>query len=237
MTDFTMLTYNVWFEKNYFERIQFIAIEIDMKKPDIICLQEIIHTAQTIKCLESIGYMVIISPSTRRYRELIGVRKDSGFIIKKVHSIPFINSVMQRELLIAELYHPEIDTLHIAVSHLESMYQFRKIRLEQLSIVFKLLSEYDNVFFLGDTNLHIDQSLKIPKSWIDCFNEMGCDPNNKYTYDGKTNKHINGKSRKRFDRVFYKSEQYNPIDFKLFGNINPMSDHYGVLVKFNSIDE
>jgi len=232
----SMLTYNVWFEQNYLERFQMIVLEILQQKPDIICLQEIIHVPESLVMLQTIGYKCFVTNSNRPYRELIGIYKDSGLVFHKQLSIPFSNSVMGRELLVVEL-HKTVQSkpisFHVGVSHLESMYQFKKNRLQQLGLVFKSLGQFKNGFFLADTNLHIDQSLKIPDQWNDCFNVMGTPLEHKYTWDGKTNPHIKSKSRKRFDRIFYKSSTIKPTEFKLIGTKTPQSDHYGVLVTFS----
>jgi endonuclease/exonuclease/phosphatase family metal-dependent hydrolase len=226
-----------------------IVIEIDRIKPDIVCLQEVIHIPQSIFMLESMGYKCITSDTERPYTELIAIRNDSGLKIKKTCSVPFTNSVMGRELLIIKLKKrikltkqsekyekTKHIVFHVAVSHLESMFQFKKQRLAQLNMVFKTLSKSENAFFLADTNLHVDQALKLPASWHDCYNELGNDDKRiKYTWDGKTNPHINSKTRKRFDRIFFKSNTLVPKTFELVGTENPQSDHYGVMCKFEVI--
>jgi endonuclease/exonuclease/phosphatase family metal-dependent hydrolase len=231
---FSMLTYNVWFGENYQQRIQRIVSEVKSKLPDIIGLQEVIQVANTATYLRKIGYKIIVSPSPRPYRELIAVNP-KVFDVTTIKVVTFPGSVMGRELLIAGLkWKKNGIAIHVGVSHLESMFQYKQERLTQLSIVFRELRKFPNSFFLADTNLVMDAALKIPSGWTDTFHEAGT-VKHKYTYSNKTNPHISSgrNTSKRYDRIFRHGEQFTIVKFELFGTNKPQSDHYGVLIECN----
>ena len=227
-----LVSYNILFDEidrnglSYLTRLQLILLEINHLKPDIICIQEVIKSRDTIKLFDQIGYRSLISKTDRMYRELIAYRPD--FKLESAKVFEFTNSIMERELLVAKFTHPEFGILHIGTSHLESMYPYKTERLSQLNYVFKTMNSLENAFFLADTNLHIDQALRIPKGWSDAFNAAGQPTSEKYTYDSSCNSQIQTRSkratRKRFDRIFYNNDKQRVRNFKLIRN--EYSDHF-----------
>jgi endonuclease/exonuclease/phosphatase family metal-dependent hydrolase len=235
MHTFSILTYNIWFENavglDYKQRVSRIVAEIKTIMPDIIGLQEVIYPLWTADLIRTLGYKIIISPSSRPYQELLAINPNV-FTVDKINIIKFPGSVMGRELLIAGM-HFKGEEIHVGVSHLESLFQYEHERMKQLHTVFKELGKMKNAFFLADTNLHCDKALKIADGWTDTFLDFDSPHEHKYTYSSKTNPNIKIKNKnvsKRYDRIYKHGHQYSVTDFKLIGTIKPQSDHYGVLV-------
>lgn len=230
----TILSYNVWFgtsESDYMHRIVKIVSQIKDTGPDILCLQEVVCLPQTVELLQSIGYMVFLSPTVRPYRELIAINPHTcqGTVIPIVK---FPGSSMGRELLIVKIQYGDV-CMHVGTAHLESMYQFKEEQLKQLGITFKEMSRLENAFICADTNLLIDNALRIPSGWTDTFIDANSPINHRYTYSSKTNNNIIKRGRHistRYDRIFKYGNKFKVASFTLFGKENPQSDHYGVLV-------
>ena len=131
---------------------------------------------------------------------------------------------MQRCLIFGK-----IKNIIVATTHLES--EFGKLcskKVDQLNDSIKLLSSYDKVCFIGDTNLtpKNDKDL-ILNDFKDIYFEIDNTKENKYTYDGINNPLLSNKIRSRIDRAYVKNLQ--PISFKLNKEFI-MSDHFGILI-------
>ena len=154
MDHLTLITYNVWFESNYDNRAKKIIQEISDSNPDVVCLQEVLDSRAlyTYNLLKQQGYNVCISETERPYRELIATK---NLKVLNTDVIPFPKSVMGRELLTVELQTSNGIIFHVGTAHLESIFQFKQERFNQLHTVFKTLEKKiapgQMGFFLADT--------------------------------------------------------------------------------------
>lgn len=87
--------------------------------------------------------------------------------ILTVQSVPFENSSMGRELLMAEVALDDKRSLLVATAHLESLKPFVKQRVAQLKQSFEILSkkvenesQFVGALFMGDTNLVDDNEIR-----------------------------------------------------------------------------
>ncbi|KAL9355792.1 hypothetical protein Peur_053762 [Populus x canadensis] len=103
-----------------------------------------------------------------------------------------MNSIMERELCIAELEVPGKKSLVVATSHLESPcpappkwdQMFSKERVDQAKEAINLLKKNSNVIFCGDMNWDdkLDGQFPFPDGWVDAWVELK-PGNNGWTYD------------------------------------------------------
>ncbi|GAU18400.1 hypothetical protein TSUD_202890 [Trifolium subterraneum] len=131
--------------------------------------------------------------------------------VKSFSTKAFSNSIMGRELCIAELEDVSGKSLVVATSHLESPcpgpptwdQMFSKERVEQANEALNLLKRYPNVVFGGDMNWDEKKDGQYPllDGWVDAWSELR--PNETgWTYDTKSNQMLTGnrKLQIRLDR-------------------------------------
>jgi tyrosyl-DNA phosphodiesterase 2 len=131
--------------------------------------------------------------------------------VKSFSTKAFSNSIMGRELCIAELEDVSGKSLVVATSHLESPcpgpptwdQMFSKERVEQANEALNLLKSYPNVVFGGDMNWDDKKDGQYPllSGWVDAWSELR--PNETgWTYDTKSNQMLTGnrKLQHRLDR-------------------------------------
>lgn len=156
--------------------------------------------------------------------------------------------------------------LAIITSHFESVYKTNESnnpinKISQFtiteSIMDEMYDEYSNVIFCGDTNVSKEDEQHFIKTdtthfpdnpaankWKDAWIYMG-DEENKYTFDSRSNKYLKMKNYNycsRLDRILYKCDDMELVDFKLIKEEegeDEISDHYGTLTKFllSTIDD
>lgn len=175
-----------------------------------------------------------------------------------IRRIPFQNSVMGRDIIIASAPVEAGGVMHrvtIATSHLESTWQFKAIRLKQLTAAFGLLSEAKQgsptAVYVGDMNLKAGEGKELYSGeWKDTWTVAGKSEKEGNTFDTKKNGMIvaqnnaKGQGTKRafgarFDRVFYRSTVFRPSDIRMIGtepvpeddDVFP-SDHFGLVATF-----
>ncbi|KAG6776795.1 hypothetical protein POTOM_016583 [Populus tomentosa] len=131
--------------------------------------------------------------------------------VKSFSTKPFMNSIMGRELCIAELEVPGKKSLVVATSHLESPcpappkwdQMFSKERVDQAKEAINLLKKNSNVIFCGDMNWDdkLDGQFPFPDGWVDAWVELKPGDNG-WTYDTKSNQMLSGNRalQKRLDR-------------------------------------
>ena len=131
--------------------------------------------------------------------------------VKSFSTKPFMNSIMRRELCIAELEVPGKKSLVVATSHLESPcpappkwdQMFSKERVDQAKEAINLLKKNSNVIFCGDMNWDdkLDGQFPFPDGWVDAWVELKPGDNG-WTYDTKSNQMLSGNRalQKRLDR-------------------------------------
>ncbi|CAK7351375.1 unnamed protein product [Dovyalis caffra] len=206
---FKILSYNVWFREDLemHKRMKALGELIQLHSPDVICLQEVIPDIYSIFQQSSWwkAYQCSVSSEEASARGYFCMQL-SKLPVKSFSSKPFRNSIMGRELCIAELEVPGNKSLVVATSHLESPcpappkwdQMFSKERVDQAKEAINLLKKNSNVF-------------PFPDGWVDAWVELKPGDNG-WTYDTKSNQMLSGNRtlQKRLDRFIC-----NLHDFKI----------------------
>lgn len=220
-----ILSYNVWFREDLEMRQRMNALGglIEMHSPDIICLQEVTPDIYDIFQQSSWWKLYKCSVSnemafTRGYFCM----QLSKMAVNLFSCKPFRNSIMGRELCVAEVVSREDKPLVIATSHLESPcpgppkwdQMYSKERVDQAKEAINLLKQHKNVIFCGDMNWDdkLDGPVPMPDGWVDAWTELRPGELG-FTYDTKSNKMLSGNRtlQKRLDRFLCSFQ-----DFKLY---------------------
>ncbi|XP_055339658.1 tyrosyl-DNA phosphodiesterase 2-like [Paramacrobiotus metropolitanus] len=233
-----------------------VISEIQLKKPDVVFLQEIVDTnlailqsqlgtAYLLRTGGSEGYFT----ATLLSRETMQLEDDN--------IVPFPNTRMGRNLLIVNALFDGIP-LCLINSHLESTKDAAEERKHQLADAFVRMREAPverTVIFGGDLNLR-DSELRaiggIPSRIVDLYTVTGSRKECENTWD--TQRNVNamqkvGRSVKkiicRFDRLYFRPSETRcallPLHFNLVGlrkapsSQKFPSDHWGILVTFDRI--
>ncbi|KAJ0081226.1 hypothetical protein Patl1_10007 [Pistacia atlantica] len=224
MRSLKILSYNVWFREDLemCKRMKAIGDLIQLHSPDLICFQEVTPNIYDILRQSSWWKVYQCSVSiemaeSRRYFCL----QLSKLQVKAFSCKPFRNSIMGRELCIAEVKVQDEKSLVVATSHLESPcprpptwdQMFSKERVEQAREAINLLEKNQNVIFCGDMNWDdkLDGRFPFPEGWVDAWTELRPGENG-WTYDTKSNQMLSGNYplQKRLDRFIC-----NLHDFKI----------------------
>ncbi|WOH09167.1 hypothetical protein DCAR_0728622 [Daucus carota subsp. sativus] len=221
-----ILSYNVWFREDLEmrERMRALGNLIEMHSPDIICLQEVTPNIYDILQQSSWWKLYKCSVSNEMaFTRAYFCMQLSKMPVNLFSCKPFRNSIMGRELCVAEVVSREDMPLVIATSHLESPcpgppkwdQMYSKERVDQAKEAINSLKQHKNIIFCGDMNWDdkLDGQVPLPDGWLDAWTELrpgeiGC------TYDTKTNKMLSGNRtlQKRLDRFLCSLQ-----DFKLDG--------------------
>ncbi|KAK7363759.1 hypothetical protein VNO77_05914 [Canavalia gladiata] len=209
-----ILSYNVWFREDLelHKRMKAIGDLVQLHSPDLICFQEVTPNIYDIfkqSCWWNV-YRCSVS-SEMAYSKPYFCMLLSKLPVKSFSSKPFGNSVMGRELCVAEVEAAGGKSLVVATSHLESPclgppkwdQMYSKERVEQANEALNLLKKHPNVVFGGDMNWDdkLDGQYPLQGEWIDAWSQLR--PNeNGWTYDTKSNQMLTGNRtlQKRLDR-------------------------------------
>ncbi|KAG6527191.1 hypothetical protein ZIOFF_009285 [Zingiber officinale] len=199
---------------------------IEQYAPDFICFQEVTPNISAIfrKSNWWKHYNCSLPQQMAAQRRYFCMQM-SKLPVKEFSRVPFTNSVMERELCLAEVEVGEKQSLIIATSHLESpcpappswdqMYSKERVAQAKLAIDILVGSDSPNVIFAGDMNWDgkLDGAFPLPDGWIDAWLELKPGENG-WTYDTKANQMLsaNRTLQKRLDRFIC----YLP-DFKMNG--------------------
>ncbi|XP_048230990.1 uncharacterized protein LOC8284181 [Ricinus communis] len=213
-SSFKILSYNVWFREalEVHKRMKALGDIIQLHSPDVICFQEV--TPNIYDIFRQSGWWKVyhcsVSNETAGSRPYFCMQL-SKLQVRSFSCRPFNNSVMGRELCIAELEVPHSKPLVVATSHLESPcpapptwdQMFSKERVDQAKEATNALSKNPNVIFGGDMNWDdkLDGQFPLPGGWVDAWAELRPGENG-WTYDTKCNKMLSGNRtlQKRLDR-------------------------------------
>ncbi|XP_054786996.1 uncharacterized protein LOC129293203 isoform X2 [Prosopis cineraria] len=209
-----ILSYNVWFREDLevHKRMKAIGDLIQHHNPDVICFQEV--TPHIFDILKESSWWNVYRCSVslnKAYSRQYFCMLLSKMPVKSFSSVPFSNSIMGRELCIAEVEAMNGKPFVVATSHLESPspappkwdQMYSKERVEQAREAMNVLSKYPNVVFGGDMNWDdkLDGQFPLQDGWIDAWSQLR--PNeNGWTYDTKSNQMLTGNRtlQKRLDR-------------------------------------
>ncbi|KAG8385753.1 hypothetical protein BUALT_Bualt03G0078100 [Buddleja alternifolia] len=221
-----ILSYNVWFREDLemHSRMRALGNLIELHLPDVICFQEVTPSFYEIFQRSNWwkGYRCSIS-NNMEFPGAYFCMQLCKLPVKSYSCKPFQNSIMGRELCIAEIDVQPNTSLVVATSHLESPcpspptwdQMFSKERVVQAKEAVKLLEKKQNVIFCGDMNWDdkLDGPFPLSDGWIDAWTELRPGEVG-WTYDTKSNKMLSGNRalQKRLDRVVCKLK-----DFKISG--------------------
>ncbi|KAL2339200.1 hypothetical protein Fmac_013646 [Flemingia macrophylla] len=213
-SSFKILSYNVWFREDLelHKRMKAIGDLVQLHSPDVICFQEVTPNIYDI-FKQSTWWGVYRSSvsSEIAYSRPYFCMVLSKLPVKSFSNKPFSNSIMGRELCIAEVEAASGNTLVVATSHLESPcpapptwdQMYSKERVVQANEAINLLKKHPNVVFGGDMNWDDkhDGPYPLQDGWVDAWSQLR--PNEiGWTYDTKSNQMLTGNRtlQKRLDR-------------------------------------
>uniref|UniRef100_A0ACD5Z1I8 Uncharacterized protein n=1 Tax=Avena sativa TaxID=4498 RepID=A0ACD5Z1I8_AVESA len=224
-----VMTYNLWFREDLelSKRMKAIGDLIQLHNPDLICFQEV--TSNIYQLLQKSGwwqeYKCSLSDKLAMYMDRpYFCMQMSKFPLDSVKCLPFGNSIMGRELSVAEINVEGEIKLVLATSHLESPCRwdqmFSKERVTQANESMRILDRFRNVIFGGDMNWDDkgDGSFPLLDGWTDPWDELK--PGDEgWTYDTKANGMLTGnrKLQKRMDRFVCKLPDFEIDAIEMIG--------------------
>ncbi|CAM9283312.1 unnamed protein product, partial [Ectocarpus fasciculatus] len=237
----SLLCWNIWFDRFAYDvRMSMIMQTIADKRPDLICLQEVLPKFVPVLLQQSWAAEYDMSDdgsgsSVAPYGVLIMTKK----ILKARYSFYKLPTNMARRLLTAEIIYNGAIVL-VATIHLESL-NSQKLREKQLRICEEIFRKYATVIFCGDFNFCSYRNFKILPSYQDVWPTLH--PEEKgFTFDSTTNPSIHQFEQMRYDRVMCQSLEGLPLSLrsrdenKGFSALDLQevfpSDHYGLLTEF-----
>eukprot|EP00262_Sarcandra_glabra_P015653 TRINITY_DN4881_c0_g1_i4.p1 TRINITY_DN4881_c0_g1~~TRINITY_DN4881_c0_g1_i4.p1 ORF type:complete len:370 (-),score=48.12 TRINITY_DN4881_c0_g1_i4:280-1389(-) len=219
-----ILSYNVWFRKDLemTKRMKALGDLIQQYSPDLICLQEV--TPNIYNIFQQSSWWKVYHCSVSN--EMATVRpyfcmQLSKLPVKRFSCKPFGNSIMGRELCVADIDIGMGKSLAFATSHLESPcpappkwdQMFSTERVTQAKEALNILKDSPNAIFGGDMNWDekLDGGFPLPDGWVDAWPVLRPGENG-WTYDTKANQMLSGNQtlQKRLDRFIC-----NFQDFKI----------------------
>ncbi|XP_047958953.1 uncharacterized protein LOC125204358 [Salvia hispanica] len=226
-----LLSYNVWFREDVemHKRMRAIGDLIELHAPDVMCFQEVTPNLYDIfqKSGWWKGYRCSI-PDENSITAPYFCMQLSKLPVKSYSTKPFHNSVMGRELCLAEVDVLPGTTMVIATSHLESPcpapptwnQMFSKERVVQANEAVRSLAKHENVIFCGDMNWDdkLDGAFPLAGGWVDAWTELKPREDG-WTYDTKSNKMLSGNRslQKRLDRFICKLKDLKIRNIEMIG--------------------
>lgn len=226
-----ILSYNVWFREDLevYGRMDALGNLILEHLPDFICFQEV--TPNIYEIFQSSkwwkDYRCSVSHDIASERAYFCMQM-SKLPVETFKCKPFSNSIMGRELCLAELKLNSGKRLMISTSHLESpcpappkwdqMYITERVAQAKESLI--LLKDSHNAIFAGDMNWDdkLDGGFPLPDGWVDAW--MVKKPGeNGWTYDTKSNKMLSGNRnlQKRLDRIICNLKDFTIDSIEMIG--------------------
>uniref|UniRef100_A0A1J3F732 Tyrosyl-DNA phosphodiesterase 2 n=1 Tax=Noccaea caerulescens TaxID=107243 RepID=A0A1J3F732_NOCCA len=226
-----ILSYNVWFREDLELNLRMRAIGhiIQLHSPHLICFQEVTPEIYDIFRKSSWwkAYSCSVSVDAAQSRGYFCMLL-SKVGVKSFSCKSFRNSIMGRELSIAEVEVPGRKPLVLATSHLESPcpgppkwdQMFSRERVEQANEAIEILRANANVVFGGDMNWDdkLDGRFPLPDKWVDVW-EVLKPGDSGFTYDTKANPMLSGNRtlQKRLDRILCRLDDYKLGGIEMVG--------------------
>ena len=149
--------------------------------------------------------------------------------VREFNRKAFYNSIMGRELCIADVNVGKSKNLVVATSHLESPcpgpptwdQMFSKERVAQAKESIGILKDFPNVIFCGDMNWDdkLDGAFPLNNGWVDAWMELRAGENG-WTYDTKSNQMLSGNRtlQKRLDRFLCNLRDFKINSIEMIGD-------------------
>ncbi|EMS64566.1 hypothetical protein TRIUR3_08869 [Triticum urartu] len=232
-----VMTYNVWFREDLelTKRMYALGNLIQHHNPDLICFQEV--TPNIYMLLQKSGwwqeYKCSLSARMAMQRQYYCMQM-SKLPVNSFECIPFSNSVMERELCVADINIGGATKLVLATSHLESPcawnQMYSKERVTQANASMRILDKFRNVIFCGDMNWDDkgDGPFPLSDGWVDAWAELKPGEDG-WTYDTRANGMLAGnrKLQKRLDRFVCKLPDFEIDTIEMIGKeAIPGISHY-----------
>ena len=259
-TEISMLTFNIWFSyEKMRERMEALGQIVQDLKPDILAFQEV--TLDNLAVLQEQRWFSryqLIPPDVASQGSRSFVVILSVYPVEKWLVHPFKNSLSKynRRLVLAETKNtvPSSNVgFVIAATHLAHAGFGTRLREEQLKESFRIISDYDNICFMGDLNIEdkVDGDIVLPSPWFDAWLSIpGNSNNNGYTWDrNKTpfasviKRTVNATSyQARLDRVLCKLSDFKVKEMRIVGDqvtktgVLP-SDHFGLFTVIERLEK
>lgn len=235
--DVRVLTWNTWFgEHRFAARTAALLRELDARRPDVICLQEV-----TQPLLDAL----LDEPWVRHGYQLTDVVLDQRYDVVVLSRLPVaavralaLPTQMGRRLRVVEL----ACGLTVATVHLESKRESIAPRAAQLRVIQPYLAALAaDAVLVGDMNFKPDDEVEtgaLDPSFVDAWPALRPDDPG-YTADSELNlmrlaTKPTPPSRKRIDRVFVRATRWRPAAIELVGtapiddDATFVSDHFGL---------
>ncbi|KAK6149741.1 hypothetical protein DH2020_017266 [Rehmannia glutinosa] len=226
-----VLSYNIWFREDLEmrERMRALGNLIELHSPDVICFQEVTPSFYDIfqRSRWWKGYRCSILDETAFPGGYFCMQL-CKLPVKSYSCKPFHNSIMGRELCIAEVEVQQDIAIVVATSHLESPcpsppkwdQMFSKERVVQANEAVRFLEKNKNVIFCGDMNWDdkLDGPFPLRDGWVDAWTELRPGEVG-WTYDTKSNKMLSGNRalQKRLDRFVCKLKDFKISKIEMIG--------------------
>ncbi|VAI55860.1 uncharacterized protein [Triticum aestivum] len=232
-----VMTYNVWFREDLelTKRMYALGNLIQHHNPDLICFQEV--TPNIYMLLQKSGwwqeYKCSLSARMAMQRQYYCMQM-SKLPVSSFECMPFSNSVMERELCMADINIGGATKLVLATSHLESPcawnQMYSKERVTQANASMRILDKFRNVIFCGDMNWDDkgDGPFPLSDGWVDAWAELKPGEDG-WTYDTRANGMLAGnrKLQKRLDRFVCKLPDFEINTIEMIGKeAIPGISHY-----------
>ncbi|XP_002962993.2 uncharacterized protein LOC9661184 [Selaginella moellendorffii] len=224
------MTYNVWFREDLEleRRMEAIGELIRQHQPHVICFQEVTTSIYAIFQRSNwwSGYRCSVSSELAAKRAYFCLQL-SKLPIDKFYRNPFHNTIMGRELCLADIDCGNSTQLVVATTHLESPcpappkfdQMFSAERVAQMKEALATLKPLPNVVFGGDMNWDdkLDGQPPLENGWMDAWTQLRAkEPG--LTYDAKANPMLTGsRLQKRLDRVFYHFRDFEVESIEMIG--------------------
>ncbi|KAL6883587.1 hypothetical protein ACP4OV_011001 [Aristida adscensionis] len=226
-----IMTYNVWFREDLElkRRMDAIGDLIKNHSPDFICFQEV--TPYIYMLMQKSDWWQEYECSLS-HEDTIGkpyfCMQMSKLSVKSFEFSPFTNSIMGRELCIANVNTGGTVNLVLATTHLESpcpvppkwdqMYSMERITQAKRSL--EILGKHRNAILCGDMNWDDkgDGPFPLTDGWTDAWVELKPGEDG-WTYDTKANAmlSVNRKLQKRLDRFVCKLADFKVDSIEMIG--------------------
>ncbi|XP_028762991.1 uncharacterized protein LOC114721337 [Neltuma alba] len=231
LSSLKILSYNVWFREDLevHKRMEAIGDLIQHHNPDLICFQEV--TPNIFDIFKEASWWNVYRCSVsfdKAYSRQYFCVVLSKLPVKSFSTVPFSNSIMGRELCIAEIEAMNGKPFVVATSHLESPcpappkwdQMYSKERVEQAHEAMTVLCKYPNVVFGGDMNWDdkMDGQFPLQDGWIDAWSQLRANENG-WTYDTKSNQMLasNRTLQKRLDRFICSLQDFKISSIDMIG--------------------